>query len=131
MTDVDLSPARLIADFQEITRYDWFVSWKYNRLHWADLTDADLTDVPEYWSIQHPVKLACGRTANSLHIPGVFTRMSAMRCVGCCRATGMPQGKGSPKNDDACREFLGMPTREESTAAFVAAMDAQANGGDA
>lgn len=105
----DPSPETLIADFQEITRYDWFVTHTYNRLHWADLTADDLTDVPEYWSIQHPVKLACGRTAKSLHIPGIFTRMSAMRCIGCCHATGLPEGKGSPKNDDACRVLVGLP----------------------
>jgi hypothetical protein len=108
-TTEDLSPESLIADFQEITRYDWFVSQAYNRLHWAELTQEDLADVPEYWSIQHPVRMVCGRVAKSLHIPGIFTRMGAWRCTGCCRATGMPQGKGSPKNDNACRELLGLP----------------------
>ena len=103
---------QLITSFQEIARYDWFVSTSYNRLHWAELSADHLADVPVYWSIQQPVRMACGRTAKSLHIPGIFTRMGAMRCVGCCRATGMPQGKGSPKNDDECRALLGMPTRE-------------------
>lgn len=57
-----------------------------------------------------PVKLSCGRTAAVVTIPGLFTRMGALRCEGCCRATGMPQGKGSPKNDDACRQLLELGT---------------------
>lgn len=110
----DLSNEALIADFQEIIRYDWMVAQSYNRLHWAELSAEDLAAVPEYWAIPHPVRLSCGRTAASLRIPGIFTRMSALRCTGCCRATGMPAGKGSPKNDDACRALLGLPVKEHA-----------------
>ena len=31
----------------------------------------------------------------------------------CCDATGMPRGKGSPKNDHACRSILGLPDDED------------------
>lgn len=103
------TPRELIDSFVEIVRVDWFVTRTYNRLHWADLTEEQLSAVPEYWSIPGPVKLACGRTAAWLHIPGVFTRMGAMRCVRCCDVQGLPHGKGSPKNDDACRVLLGLP----------------------
>lgn len=101
----------LITSFLDIAWADWFVTASYNRLHWADLTVEDLADVPEYWSIQHPVRLACGQVAKSLHIPGIFTRMGAMRCVRCCDVQGLPHGKGSPKNDAACRVLLGLPVK--------------------
>jgi hypothetical protein len=61
------------------------------------------------WAVTEPIRLACGRVAEGLWIPGMFTRMGAERCKGCCRALGYPQGKGSPKNDDACRVLLGLP----------------------
>jgi hypothetical protein len=41
-----------------------------------------------------------------LSIPGLFSRMGKERCKHCCRMTGMPQGTGSPKNDDACRPLV-------------------------
>ena len=45
-------------------------------------------------------------------IPGIFSRMGAPRCKRCCRATGLPQGKGSPKNDPECRKLLGLDSAE-------------------
>lgn len=41
----------------------------------------------------------CGM-AVALSIPGMFTRMGATRCDHCCAATGVPEGVGSPKNDE-------------------------------
>ena len=49
---------------------------------------------------------ACGRVSGYLAIPGLFTRMGAQRCGPCCEVTGMPPGKGSPKNDQACRQVI-------------------------
>lgn len=119
LTDLDEETAY----FVEIAPYDWFVTQNYNRLHWADLTAEQLSTVPEYMAALGPIRLACGRVASRVAIPGIFTRMGAMRCTGCCRATGMPQGKGSPKNDDACRKVLGLSSRKESAAAVTAKMD--------
>jgi hypothetical protein len=54
---------------------------------------------------------ACGIKA-LLTIPGLSSPMSDPRCPACCQATGMPEGNGSPKNDDACRVILWPPTTE-------------------
>ncbi len=93
---------------RDLTRYDWLVSRAWNRLHFADLTDAQLGELEDETWIAGPVRLACGRTAAGVGIPGIATRMGALRCTGCCRATGLPEGKGSPKNDHACRVLLGL-----------------------
>jgi hypothetical protein len=98
------------AEFIDIGRMDWFVSKSWNRLHAVlEFTDDHKADMEQEWGVSSPVRLACGRTAAGVWIPGMFTRMGAQRCKGCCRTTGMPPGKGSPKNDDACRVLLGLP----------------------
>lgn len=97
-----------VARFLELGRIDWYVGRSSNRLHYAELNDEHRAAIPEYWGVPGPVRLCCGRTAAFLSIPGIFTRMGAMRCTGCCKALGYPQGKGSPKNDDACRVLLGL-----------------------
>jgi hypothetical protein len=106
----DLTPEQRIAEARALVAYDWIVSRAWNRLHFVDLSDDQLLDMFEYRQIWSPLRLACGRTAAYVSIPGVFTRMGAMRCLGCCRAKGYPPGKGSPTNDPACRELLGLPT---------------------
>ena len=100
------------ADFIDLARMDWLVSKSWRKLHAVrdeDWTDGHRADMEEHWGVSRPVRLACGRVAASAWIPGMFTRMGAERCSGCCRATGMPAGRGSPKNDDACRVLLGLP----------------------
>ena len=92
-----------------IIKYDWLVSRSWNRLHWADLTPEDAVEIIDDGGLEEPVKLACGRTAAYVCIPGVFSRMGAQRCTGCCRALGYSPGKGSPKNDHALRAVLGLP----------------------
>ena len=99
-------------EFISIGRVDWLVSKSWRKLHAvrdADWTDENRTDMAAEWGVSSPVRLACGRTAAGVWIPGMFTRMGAQRCKGCCRATGLPEGKGSPKNDNACRVILGLP----------------------
>jgi hypothetical protein len=101
--------------FISIGTYDWYVSKSWNRLHAVtEFTDEHKADMEMEWAVLSPVRLACGRTAASLWIPGMFSRMGAERCKGCCRATGMPAGKGSPKNDDACRAILGLPANGDA-----------------
>ena len=102
--------------FIEIARYDWLVPPRWKFLHavrddaW---TDEHRDDMAHAWQVEHPVRLACGRVASALFIPGAFSRGGfgggLPRCSGCCRATGMPAGTGSPKNSDACRKVLGLP----------------------
>ena len=91
-----------------IIRYDWLVSRSWNRLHWADLSAEDAVEIIDAGGLDGPVRLSCGRTAAYVSIPGVFTRMGGQRCTGCCRAAGLPAGKGSPKNSGECRAILGL-----------------------
>jgi hypothetical protein len=96
-----------IDDFVSIGAYDWYDTKAGKRLHWAELSEEQRADIPSCWAVLQPVRLACGRTAASLHIPGMFSRMGAPRCSGCCRSTGLPVGIGSPKNSGECRKILG------------------------
>lgn len=101
--------AEEITDFLALARYDWLVTRTWNRLHYvATFTDQQLQSLAEYVGVEGPIRLACGRTAAFVTIPGVFTRMGAGRCTGCCRALGYPLGAGSPKNDPTCRALLGL-----------------------
>lgn len=98
------------AEFIAIGRCDWYVTGTGGRLHWAEpaVLEEHAAGIAMDWAVCEPVRLACGRTAGWLGIPGVFSRMSVMRCTGCCRVTGLPEGKGSPKNDPECRKILGL-----------------------
>jgi hypothetical protein len=93
--------------------YDWIVTGTYNRLHHANLTRAQAKRCEDDGGLyDEPVRLACGINVTTIHIPGMFTRGfaggGAPRCIRCCKATGLPQGNGSPKNDTECRRLLGM-----------------------
>jgi hypothetical protein len=107
---LDLENLREDPDqFIEYGRVDWFVTKTWRLLHAVTVfTDEQREYIAENWCVKGPVKLACGRTAGWLHIPGMFTRMGAQRCIGCCKAMGLPPGKGSPKNDPECRRILGL-----------------------
>ena len=91
-----------------IIKYDWLVSRSWNRLHWADLTPEDSAEIIDEGGLEGPVRLACGRTAGWVGIPGFFTRGGAQRCTGCCRALGYPAGTGAPKNCPEIRALLGL-----------------------
>ena len=101
----DTTPEHALA----IISYDWLVSKTWNRLHFADLSAEDAVEIIDWGGLDGPVRLACGRTAAYVCIPGMFSRMGAERCTGCCRALGYMPGKGSPKNDDGLRAILGLP----------------------
>lgn len=73
-----------------------------------DLSPDAAVEIVEDGGLEGPIWLACGRTATYVCIPGFITRMSAMRCTGCCRALGYVQGRGSPKNDLELRRMLGL-----------------------
>jgi len=94
------------ADMQtlvELARWDWLASHDDERLHAPGPTATPNVDT---WGYDGPS--ACGLTPGDWHIPGFFTRMSVDRCTACCQKTGLPEGVGSPKNDEACRELVGL-----------------------
>lgn len=93
------SEKRDITRFQEIAEWDWVVTSTWNVLH--SIKEIDWERADEQWGGEVAL-LACGIRTNVV-IPGIFARMGAPRCKNCCRATGFPQGIGSPKNDDQCR----------------------------
>lgn len=108
-----------IDNGRAIVRYDWLWTLHGERLHYAELTDEQAADMDDYRQLgladegtDGAFRLACGWTASYIGIPGVFSRMGLYRCARCCDAVGMPRGKGSPKNDPACREALGMDKEE-------------------
>lgn len=41
-----------------------------------------------------------------LGLPGILSRIGTPRCKSCCRKLGIPEGTGSPKNDDALRPLV-------------------------
>lgn len=108
----DESVRRETADeFISFARLDWLVTEDSSELHAVreeDWTAQNREDMEDCWGVFSPVQLACGRRVRSLCIPGIFTRMDAMRCAQCCAAMSFPAGKGSPKNDDECRRILGL-----------------------
>jgi hypothetical protein len=95
---IDIAQDRA-AEVHEIGEWDWWDTNRGNRLHAADVAYDPVRDVG-----------GDGITACSLKtelwIPGLFTRMELPRCSRCCKRLGYPQGKGSPKNDQACRPLV-------------------------
>jgi hypothetical protein len=79
----------------------WLVTSSGSSLHHGSFTG----DVDN--EVSGEGRTDCG-IESVLSVPGIFTRMSAPRCRRCCAATGMPEGTGSPKNDDDCRRLLGL-----------------------
>ena len=87
--------------------YMWLVTPSSSRLHHASLDLDDISSIEDGEFIRG-VRLTCGRYVGWVTLPGVLTRLSEPRCRVCCRKTGIPEGKGSPKNDEECRRILGM-----------------------
>lgn len=83
-----------------IAEYNWIIFGSGDKLH----APMDWND-PDSWGYSPSARTHCWRTGVG-YIPGFQTRMTAERCRICCRNTGMPEGIGSPKNDDACRPLL-------------------------
>lgn len=87
--------------FREIIRRDWLYYARHRILH----APAEFEVVG--WHAEN-VTFACGRKASSANVPGIFSRLKLTRCAQCCDRLGYPRGVGSPKNDDQCRELLGL-----------------------
>ena len=82
----------------DLSEWDWVVGAE-DLLHHMNTDDWDD-------ETGGPGVTTCGLSYDWWCIPGIFTRMGAMRCEQCCDALGYPHGKGSPKNDDACRPLV-------------------------
>jgi hypothetical protein len=109
------SPLEDPDQFIALGHLDWLVTGRWRYLHAVrdeDWTDDHRADMAACWQVETPVRLACGRTAAMLMIPGLVSRGGfgggLPRCTGCCRALGGPTGAGSPKNSDAWRKILGL-----------------------
>ena len=89
-----------VSGWLEIAEWDWVELLAGSVLHAV----ASVTNDPDDdWRGEGATE--CGRSGEFV-IPGLFTRMGAQRCKRCCDRTSMPHGKGSPKNDDACRPVV-------------------------
>jgi len=81
-------------------------------LHHADPTLVELTALAEDEQVQAPaggmLLTRCGQLTPALSFPGPWQRTRAGRCPACCTALALPHGFGSPVNDDACRDRLGV-----------------------
>lgn len=54
------------------------------------------------WCQSVALRAECGRVL-ALSYPGLLSRFNAPRCQACCRASGVPQGIGTPCNEEASR----------------------------
>lgn len=84
-----------------LMEWDWVYGFvdDHEELHYLVDHDWDDNDV------HGPGTSACG-VDGDWSIPGMGSRMGSMRCGKCCTVMGFPPGKGSPKNDDACRPLV-------------------------
>lgn len=90
-------------------KYGWLVSTTWDRLHYVPCVTFETWDgwwdspnVPSWFA--STVTAVCGQTFRA-DLPGMFSRMGCKRCWHCCRALGLPQGKGAPVNDDSLGRF--------------------------
>lgn len=90
-----------MSDSRIAAEWDWVTTARGYFLHapavWKERPDCEPHGIGT---------TACGIRNRRLFIPGVITRLGAERCRSCCRITGFPQGRGSPKNDKACRALV-------------------------
>lgn len=84
--------------------WDWLYAKPWRILHHFELTKEQSKRLWDNYL--GPMQATCGRTYETPSIPGIFSRMGLPRCQRCCDRLGYPRGKGSPKNDDACRPLV-------------------------
>ena len=104
-----------LSEWRTTAEWDWVEFPNGEALHaplWTFSEDEDGCHADGF--------VAC-RRGGRLWIPGLGARLSAPRCKQCCRAVGIPEGVGSPKNDDALRPFIEARLQEiaELTAEFA------------
>lgn len=74
-------------------RFRWCVTKSWNRLHRVVSGTLKRDDFVGF----RFGKTACGLTGD-LQMPGVLSRMGLERCAKCCKAAGIPKGRGAPFN---------------------------------
>lgn len=101
-------PVEFEREQPSLAVYDWVQTSTGDKLHAVWMGSIRIEETLARLDEAEPAlaHTACGRYS-TLSIPGPLTRMGAMRCRQCCTVTGLPQGKGSPKNDAAIRRLLG------------------------
>ena len=102
---------------ENIGEYDWLIDYTRPESSDVKLHAPNLLMVVHYeqwWDegenygeVYGPAPALCGESGE-WSIPGVGSRMCVPRCERCCELSGFPAGVGSPKNDQTCRELLGM-----------------------
>ena len=89
-----------------LTEWDWVLRWRTKTKVDQVLHHLAATDEPwDETDTQGTGVTSCGLTGY-VAIPGLGDRMGGPRCPDCCRVVGYPEGKGSPKNDEACRPLV-------------------------
>lgn len=89
-----LPVAQIVAELRRSIKRDWLLFDPSGRLHWADLDGATLVKLHEHGRLASVETLACGKTARGIYMATSARVLS--RCVGCCKATGVPEGVGGP-----------------------------------
>ena len=87
--------ARYMFESKEEWRYRWLVTEGGNKLH--RVVKGDQED-DEFVGVRGG-STACGMKKSKLFMPGLMERTALPRCFGCCRATGVPEGRGAPFNE--------------------------------
>lgn len=94
---------RTLTDlFRTYARADWVQSPSGVILH--HLAEVESVDEGEWCATG---RSACG-VRTTWRIPGMLSRMGAVRCRRCCDRLGIAHGVGSPKNDASLRKWLGL-----------------------
>lgn len=64
-----------------------------------DCLGGDVATEGADWSVRNCTgTTVCGKDGHWI-VPGLFSRMGALRCRQCCRKIGVPGGRGTPWND--------------------------------
>lgn len=90
-----------MSDIRELLEWDWAYTEHGDRLHHVSTIERET----DYGQRSVEGVTTCG-IATTLFVPGLFSRMGMERCRPCCRKLGLPEGTGSPKNDDSLRPWV-------------------------
>jgi hypothetical protein len=91
---------------RQLVEWDWLITYYATRLHFAEFTDDEATQLVMHGISDGKLRYICGFTGTDARIPGFFERQAVQRCKRCCDLLGYPQGIGSPKNDNATRPLV-------------------------
>lgn len=83
----------------------WLCCGKWRVLHAIPADGFDIDRMREAIDENEPLpaRSACG-LRRKWWMPGVFSRLGRRRCTACCHALGIPDGNGTPANDNHRKE---------------------------